>query len=75
MRSPPLAFCFKHWARDHVRGDDRDHLDAHVCAHVDGLVHYATALCLPDRYTDSDGHASMYLWRSGYDDSQLSTCP
>jgi len=46
MRSPPLAFCFKHWVRDHVRGrgDDRDYLDAHVRAHVDGLVHYATAL-------------------------------
>ena len=46
MRSPPLAFCFKHWARDHVRdrGDDRDYLDAHVRAHVDDSIHYATAL-------------------------------
>ena len=50
MRSPPLAFCLKHWVRDHVhgRGDDRDYLDVHVCAHVrahlDDLVHYATAL-------------------------------
>ena len=48
MRSPPLAFCLKHWVRDHVHGDDRDYLDVHVCAHVrvhvDGLAHYATAL-------------------------------
>ena len=44
MRSPPLAFCFKHWVRDHVRGDDRDYLDAHVRAHVDDSIHYATAL-------------------------------
>ena len=46
MRSPPLAFCFKHWVRDHVRGrgDDRDDREAQGHAHVDGLVHSATGL-------------------------------
>ena len=46
IRSPPLAFYLKHWVRDHAHGrcDDREYLDAHVRAHVDDSIHYATAL-------------------------------